>query len=71
MNERRRILQDIYKDYLFIGIFLLELVIQVVTVQIGCEFMNTTPLNCDQWLWSIAFGVFGLLWQQVQDYLQS
>uniref|UniRef100_A0A914X634 Cation-transporting P-type ATPase C-terminal domain-containing protein n=1 Tax=Plectus sambesii TaxID=2011161 RepID=A0A914X634_9BILA len=61
----RNVFQNIHKDYLFVGIFILELIIQVLTVEIGCDFLSTTPLTCVQWLWCIAFAVGGLLWQQV------
>uniref|UniRef100_A0A914V4T8 Cation-transporting P-type ATPase C-terminal domain-containing protein n=1 Tax=Plectus sambesii TaxID=2011161 RepID=A0A914V4T8_9BILA len=56
---------NIHKDYLFVGIFILQLIIQVLIVEIGCDLLRTTPLTCVQWLWCIAFALGELLWQQV------
>uniref|UniRef100_A0A914WZ25 P-type Ca(2+) transporter n=1 Tax=Plectus sambesii TaxID=2011161 RepID=A0A914WZ25_9BILA len=61
----RNVFQNIHKDYLFVGIFILQLIIQALIVQIGCDLLRTTPLTYIQWLCCIAFAVGGLMWQQV------
>lgn len=45
------------------------MVVQVVIVRYGDRWFSTAPLNIEQWLWCLAFGIGSLLWGQVVFFL--
>jgi magnesium-transporting ATPase (P-type) len=44
--------------FMFVSIF--TILAQVMLVEVGGEFVKTTPLNINQWLITIALGAIGL-----------
>ncbi|XP_033104420.1 plasma membrane calcium-transporting ATPase 3-like isoform X2 [Anneissia japonica] len=68
LNERKvHGQQQIYKGLYQIRslVYLVELVAQVLIVQNGNYGFGTKPLDLDQWLWCLAFGIGTLLWHQI------
>jgi magnesium-transporting ATPase (P-type) len=52
--------KGITKNYYFLGITLLTLLIQFIMTQYGGDFTRTYPLTFEQWMISLAFGLTSL-----------
>lgn len=55
--DRKNIFQGLHKNYLFMGIILLEIVLQFLIVQFLKKFASTHSLSWTQWLICIAIGL--------------
>jgi Ca2+-transporting ATPase len=45
---------------MFIGVSIFTILAQVMLVEVGGDFVKTTPLTINQWLITIALGAIGL-----------
>ena len=51
------IYSDMFKNNIFLGVTVVTVGLQVMLIEVGGEFMKTSPLNLNQWLWSVGFGL--------------
>ena len=54
------IFKDFFSNSIFVGILIFTLVMQFLLIQFGGEFVSTTPLNLNEWLFCIGVGALGL-----------
>ncbi|KAI6214471.1 Plasma membrane calcium-transporting ATPase 3 [Aphelenchoides besseyi] len=65
IHGERNVFQGLFTNPIYYCIWITTMVCQVIIVQFGGRWFSTAPLNLEQWLWCLAFGVGGLLWGQV------
>uniref|UniRef100_A0A0K0ED38 Calcium-transporting ATPase n=1 Tax=Strongyloides stercoralis TaxID=6248 RepID=A0A0K0ED38_STRER len=65
IHGERNIFKGIFSNPIFYSIWLGTFVFQILIVQFGGRWFQTSPLSLDQWLWCLAFGIGTLLWGQV------
>eukprot|EP00981_Chlorochromonas_danica_P011661 scaffold4203_cov166-Ochromonas_danica.AAC.7 len=53
-------LRGILENYIFICVSLVTIGCQIMLIEVGGEFLKTTPLTIDQWLITVALGAIGL-----------
>ncbi len=54
------VFQGLITNPMFIGVSIFTILAQVMLVEVGGDFVKTTPLNINQWLITIALGAIGL-----------
>ncbi len=54
------ICRGILTNYIFFGVSVVTICLQIFLVEVGGEFVKTTPLTPTQWLVSVALGAIGL-----------
>ena len=52
--------QGVYNNGMFIFVSLVSTALQVMLVQVGGEWVKTSPLNVEQWFGTIAIGFIGI-----------
>ena len=52
--------RDIHTNTVFLMVSLVTLGCQIFLIEVGGEFLKTSPLNLEQWLITIALGAIGL-----------
>ncbi|EGG16179.1 P-type ATPase [Cavenderia fasciculata] len=62
LNNDFNVFRNIHKSYLFVGIFIGTIGIQILLVEVGGEFFGTRPLDIYQWLFCVIIGTGGLVW---------
>ncbi|CAD5228581.1 unnamed protein product [Bursaphelenchus xylophilus] len=65
IHGERNVFRGLFTNPIFYSIWVVTMITQVIIVQYGGRWFSTAPLNLEQWLWCVAFGVGGLLWGQV------
>ena len=55
------VFRDIWKNPIFLGVSMTTILLQIVLVEFGGDFVGTTPLTTFQWLVSVGLGFAGLL----------
>ncbi|VDL62783.1 unnamed protein product [Hymenolepis diminuta] len=65
IHGQRNAFTGVEKNLLFSGIWLATFAGQVIIVQFGGVALSTMPLDIEQWMWCIFFGLGTLLWGQV------
>ncbi|CAD5220644.1 unnamed protein product [Bursaphelenchus okinawaensis] len=65
IHGERNVFQGLFTNPIFYCIWVVTMVVQVIIVQFGGRWFSTAPLNLEQWLWCVAFGVGDLLWGQI------
>ncbi|VDM30978.1 unnamed protein product [Hydatigera taeniaeformis] len=65
VHGQRNAFSGVGKNLLFSGIWLATFVGQIIIVQFGGVALSTMPLDVEQWMWCIFFGLGTLLWGQV------
>lgn len=64
VHGERNVFQHVLKNRLFVGIFLIEIALQVIIVQFGSTWFRVVALSAEQWLWSIFLASSVLLFHQ-------
>uniref|UniRef100_A0A0N5A725 Calcium-transporting ATPase n=1 Tax=Parastrongyloides trichosuri TaxID=131310 RepID=A0A0N5A725_PARTI len=65
IHGERNIFQGLFSNPIYYIIWIATFVSQIFIIQFGGRWFSTAPLNLEQWLWCLAFGVGDLLWGQV------
>ncbi|CAH1783922.1 unnamed protein product [Owenia fusiformis] len=65
IHGQRNIARGLFSNPIFLVIWIGTFIAQVIIVQLGSFALYTAPLNLEQWLWCIFFGVGTLLWGQI------
>ncbi|CDS40325.1 Ca2 transporting ATPase plasma membrane [Echinococcus multilocularis] len=65
IHGQRNVFEGLHRNLLFVGIWATTFVLQVIIVQFGGYAFSTHPLNVEQWLWCIFFGLGSLIWGQL------
>ncbi|VDK22292.1 unnamed protein product [Taenia asiatica] len=65
IHGQRNVFEGLHRNLLFVGIWVTTFVLQVIIVQFGGYAFSTHPLNVEQWLWCIFFGLGSLIWGQL------
>ncbi|KAL5111544.1 hypothetical protein TcWFU_002277 [Taenia crassiceps] len=65
IHGQRNVFEGLHRNLLFVGIWITTFVLQVIIVQFGGYAFSTHPLNVEQWLWCIFFGLGSLIWGQL------
>ncbi|KAL5963957.1 Plasma membrane calcium-transporting ATPase 2 [Taenia solium] len=65
VHGQRNAFSGVAKNLLFSSIWLATFVGQVIIVQFGGVALSTMPLDVEQWMWCIFFGLGTLLWGQI------
>uniref|UniRef100_A0A5K3EMK3 Calcium-transporting ATPase n=1 Tax=Mesocestoides corti TaxID=53468 RepID=A0A5K3EMK3_MESCO len=65
IHGQRNAFSGVQKNLLFSGIWLATFIGQILIVQFGGVALNTTPLDIEQWMWCVFFGLGTLVWGQV------
>ncbi|CEF71354.1 Plasma membrane calcium-transporting ATPase 3 [Strongyloides ratti] len=65
IHGERNIFQGLFSNPIYYIIWIATFISQIFIVQFGGRWFSTAPLNLEQWLWCLAFGVGDLLWGQV------
>ncbi|KAI1715124.1 e1-E2 ATPase domain-containing protein [Ditylenchus destructor] len=65
IHGERNIFQGLFTNPIYYCIWIATMISQLLIVQFGGRWFSTSPLNLEQWLWCIAFGVGTLLWGQI------
>jgi magnesium-transporting ATPase (P-type) len=52
--------KDIHKNYIFLLVTIITIGCQIFLIEIGGEFVKTSPLSLNQWLITIGLGAIGL-----------
>ncbi|KAM7538138.1 hypothetical protein Aperf_G00000064693 [Anoplocephala perfoliata] len=65
IHGQRNAFSGVQKNLLFSCIWLTTFAGQVIIVQFGGVALSTVPLDAEQWMWCIFFGLGTLLWGQV------
>merc|ERR1712100_83054 len=50
------VFSGVVSNMIFIGVSVVTVALQLMLVEVGGEFIQTTPLTLNQWLWTILFG---------------
>ncbi|KAL5961994.1 Plasma membrane calcium-transporting ATPase 3 [Taenia solium] len=69
IHGQRNVFEGLHRNLLFVGIWVTTFVLQVIIVQFGGYAFSTHPLNVEQWLWCIFFGLGSLIWGQVRSFV--
>eukprot|EP01133_Synstelium_polycarpum_P008414 gene8414-9896_t len=54
--------KGIHKSYLFIGVMVGTISVQILLVQFGGDFFGTRPLDIYQWIFCVVIGAGSLIW---------
>ncbi|KAI6227302.1 Calcium-transporting ATPase [Aphelenchoides fujianensis] len=65
IHGERNVFQGLFTNPIYYCIWISTMIVQVIIVQYGGRWFSTAPLNLEQWLWCLAFGVGDLLWGQI------
>ncbi|CAI5448926.1 unnamed protein product [Caenorhabditis angaria] len=65
IHGERNIFKGLFSNPIYYVIWIATFVSQVIIVQFGGRWFSTAPLDVNQWLWCLAFGVGTLLWGQI------
>ncbi|VDO08918.1 unnamed protein product [Rodentolepis nana] len=65
IHGQRNVFEGLHRNLLFVGIWVTTFILQVIIVQFGGYAFSTHPLNVEQWLWCIFFGLGSLIWGQL------
>merc|ERR1711871_458718 len=53
------------RNKIFCAIIVITMFLQVIFVEFAGKFVGCTKLSTSQWLYSVAFGAFSIIWQQI------
>ncbi|KAA0198336.1 Plasma membrane calcium-transporting ATPase [Fasciolopsis buskii] len=65
IHGQRNVFSGLQRNWLFVVIWIVTFVLQVLLIQFGSYAFSTAPLTADQWMWCLFFGVGELIWGQV------
>ena len=57
INSDWNIYSGMFNNHIFLGVTVVTVGLQILLIELGGEFMKTSPLNLNQWLWSVGFGL--------------
>jgi len=60
INHDWNVFKGLLNNYLFLGVIVVTIALQVFIVEVGGAFTKTEPLSLKLWLWSMAFGFVAL-----------
>lgn len=69
IHGERNIFSGLIHNPVFCVIWVVTFALQVVIIQIGGEPFSVHPLNVQQWLWCLLFGVGTLVWGQILNFI--
>lgn len=67
IHGQRNVFSGLQRNWLFVVIWIVTFVLQVLLIQFGSYAFSTAPLTADQWMWCLFFGVGELIWGQVSQ----
>merc|ERR1711997_234419 len=65
VNNERNVFDGIHKNWIFWMIIIISICAQILLVEVGGQFASTTPLNLQEWGYSIAWGAGIIFWHQL------
>lgn len=65
IHGQRNVFEGLFRNYIFLGIWITTFVSQVLLVEFGSIAFSTAGLTFEQWMWCLCCGVSSLLWGQV------
>eukprot|EP01084_Bolivina_argentea_P047034 86648_1 len=65
VNNERNVFQGIFTNPIFWLIIIISIAAQIILIELLGEFASTTPLNMQQWAYSIAWGAGIIIWHQI------
>uniref|UniRef100_A0A183A8C8 Cation_ATPase_C domain-containing protein n=1 Tax=Echinostoma caproni TaxID=27848 RepID=A0A183A8C8_9TREM len=65
IHGQRNVFSGLQRNWLFVVIWFVTFILQVLLIQFGSYAFSTAPLTADQWMWCLFFGVGELIWGQV------
>jgi len=65
IHGQRNVFLGFFSNPIYYVIWIATAVSQVLIIQFGGVAFSTHPLNVEQWIWCMLFGVGVLVWQQV------
>jgi len=65
IHGQRNVFKGFFTNPIYYVIWITTFLSQIIIVEFGGVAFSTTPLNLEQWIWCIAFGLGVLVWQQV------
>jgi len=65
IHNQRNVFEGLFTNPIFIGIWIVTFIAQIIIVQFGSFAFYTTPLNLEQWGWCLLLGIGTLLWGQL------
>jgi Ca2+ transporting ATPase len=65
IHGQRNVFKGFFSNPIYYVIWILTFISQILIVEFGSVAFSTTPLNIEQWVWCIMFGLGTLVWQQV------
>jgi len=60
LGRELNVFTGVFTNKVFVGVMLFTIIAQALMVQYGGEFVGTTALSLDEWLYCIAIGAGGL-----------
>ena len=57
LGSEWNVFSDMFHNEIFLAITVLTILLQLMLIEVGGEFMKTSPLNMEQWIASIVFGL--------------
>jgi Ca2+ transporting ATPase len=59
------VFSGLHRSHMFIIIWTLSFILQVIIIQFGTVAFFTVPLTVEQWFWCLLFGIAELLYGQI------
>eukprot|EP01130_Rhizamoeba_saxonica_P000271 TRINITY_DN10247_c0_g1_i1.p1 TRINITY_DN10247_c0_g1~~TRINITY_DN10247_c0_g1_i1.p1 ORF type:complete len:1017 (-),score=288.01 TRINITY_DN10247_c0_g1_i1:34-3084(-) len=59
-DESKNVFQGLFSNYIFIGVLVVTVAVQLIIVQFASSFVQCVPLTFEQWLISITIGFFSI-----------
>merc|ERR1712223_841426 len=65
IHGQRNVFIGLFTNPIYYTIWIATFIGQIVIIQFGGIAFSTRPLNLEQWIWCIFFGLGTLVWQQI------
>lgn len=65
IHGQRNVFIGLFTNPIYYVIWIATFIGQIVIIQFGGFAFSTAPLNLEQWIWCIFFGLGTLVWQQI------
>merc|ERR1712223_1334635 len=65
IHGQRNVFIGLFTNPIYYVIWIATFISQIIIIQFGGIAFSTRPLNLEQWIWCIFFGLGTLVWQQI------
>merc|ERR1711968_385372 len=65
LRGETNVFEGMTRNKIFCAIIVITMFLQVIFVEYSGKFVGCTSLSASQWLYSVAFGAFSIVWQQI------